>query len=62
MIDPVEILKKGTSSLLVPTSTKDASATNFPTVVPDLPSFEHAHDDGKRTLWSVHESLDTPQS
>lgn len=47
-----EILKKSTKSLLVPTSsTHVPGATNFPTVVPDLPKFEHAYSDGKRTLW-----------
>lgn len=53
IIDPVEeILKKTTKTLLVPTSsTHQPGATNFPTVIPDRPKFEYAHEDGKRTLW-----------
>jgi bacteriorhodopsin len=54
MIDPVEALLKGTTSLLVPSSTKgQPGATEFPTVVPDLPKFERAHENGTRTLWVV---------
>lgn len=54
IIDPVDVLLK-TSSLLVPTATatKSPADTAFPTVVPDLPHFEHATDSGKRTLWVV---------
>lgn len=54
IVDPVEMLKKTTKSLLVPTSTTAATATHhhpLPTVIPDLPEFQRAHHDGKITLW-----------
>ncbi|KAF2427533.1 family A G protein-coupled receptor-like protein [Tothia fuscella] len=52
-MDPVEIMKK-TTSLLVPTSTSTVpGATNFPTVLPDKPIYEHATASGTRTLWVV---------
>jgi len=54
MIDPMDVLMK-TSTLLVPTSTSSGhpSDTSFPTVVPDLPTFEYATATGTRTLWVV---------
>lgn len=54
MIDTMEILKK-TSTLLVPTSSSSGKPvdTAFPTVVPDLPTFEGASQTGIRTLWVV---------
>jgi len=56
MIDPVqafETLMK-TKSLLVPTtSSTGSSATSFPTVIPDVPTYERASAAGLRTLWVV---------
>jgi bacteriorhodopsin len=55
MIDPVEVLKKTTKSLLVPTSTSTPhpSDTAFPTIIPNPPTFQHADASGYRTLWAV---------
>lgn len=51
IIDPIEALKK-TSAIVVPTSTP-TGISPIPTVVPDLPEYQHAHHDGKTTLWVV---------
>ncbi|KAF2402703.1 family A G protein-coupled receptor-like protein [Trichodelitschia bisporula] len=55
MIVPTAEMFMKTSTLLVPTatSTHHASDTAFPTVIPDLPIFEHAGTTGYRTLWAV---------
>jgi len=53
IVDPVEMLMK-TSSLLVPTATSKPSAHHpLPTILPDTPSYQAVHEDGKRTLWYV---------
>ena len=46
-----DVFMKKTKSLLVPTTSTDPGATVFPTVLPDLPTWEVAHEDGRRTLW-----------
>lgn len=50
IMDPMELFK-ATKSLTVPPTTTHIGGTSFPSVVPDPPTFEVAHDDGKRTLW-----------
>jgi len=50
IIDPIEIFMK-TKSLTVPPTTTQVGGTHFPSVVPDPPRFEVAHDNGRRTLW-----------
>jgi len=42
-----------TTSLLVPTSSATPSFTSMPTVKPDKPYKEEAHDSGMITLWVV---------
>lgn len=56
IVDPVEMLIKTTSSLLVPipTTTKHhhhTSISPIPTVTPNPDIYEVASDSGKRTLW-----------
>ncbi|KAF2476563.1 family A G protein-coupled receptor-like protein [Lindgomyces ingoldianus] len=51
IVDPVEILMK-TSRQLLPTASPTKVAP-IPSVVPDLPEYQHAHHDGKTTLWVV---------
>jgi len=46
-----DVFIKTTKTLLVPTKTTNPGATEFPTVLPDLPTWEVAHDEGRRTLW-----------
>ncbi|KIW07132.1 uncharacterized protein PV09_02004 [Verruconis gallopava] len=56
MIDPVEALMKTSTILPTIPSTKitaTASATAFPTVIPDPPVYEKATAAGFRTLWVV---------
>jgi len=48
-----EVMKKTTSLLVPTTSTHVPHATSFPTVLPDLPIYQHATASGTRTLWVV---------
>jgi len=52
IMDPMEVFK-ATKSLTVPPTTTRFGGTHFPSVMPDPPKFEVAHEDGKRTLWVV---------
>ncbi|KAF2192319.1 family A G protein-coupled receptor-like protein [Zopfia rhizophila CBS 207.26] len=52
ILDPVEALKQTSSKHLIPTA-QPTSVAPIPTVVPDLPEYQHAHHDGKTTLWVV---------
>lgn len=49
IVDPVQALVK-TSRIMVPTAT---SVAPIPTVVPDLPEYQHASHSGKTALWVV---------
>ena len=49
IVDPVQALVK-TSRIMVPTPT---SVAPIPTVVPDLPEYQHAGHSGKTALWVV---------
>jgi len=51
MIDPIQALAK--TSLPVHTSSSHAKVAPIPTVVPDLPEYQHLHHSGKTTLWIV---------
>jgi hypothetical protein len=55
MIDPQAAFNMmATSTLFVdpsPTKPKHPSDTAFPTIIPDIPTFEGAGKSGERTLW-----------
>jgi bacteriorhodopsin len=50
IIDPMEVLK--TSRAILPTATP-TNVVPIPSIVPPSPSYEHAHQSGKTTLWVV---------
>jgi len=50
IMDPMEVFK-ATKSISVPPTSTHYGGTHFPSIMPDPPKFEVAHDDGKRTLW-----------